>query len=320
MTAGTRSRLTMVALGALVLPGVLGGGAVAGETAQTAKKPKATSKVRQVTQQFLLPTSPDRAESAVNCPEGTTLIGGGATLSGGPLTSGVALDRSAPLGNGWTVRYDNGGGQAYLPTVTAICIQNRLKVKGADGKPKARSSVRQVTQNFLISGTNAIEIDVSCPAGTTVVGGGAGNSEGADLIESGPQGNGWHVRYAPAGEVLGTASAVCLKNKLKVTGAEGGNPKARSRVTQLTQLVLLPAATMTNPGRAQFDLACPQGTTVVGGGGRLPPGTPLAPNDSDLEESGPQGNAWHVRFDNNLPSSQAATIHALCLQNKLKVK
>ena len=33
-----------------------------------------------------------------------------------------------------------------------------------------------------------------------------------------------------------------------------------------------------------------------------------------------QGNAWHVRLDNTEPSSQAATIHALCLKNKLKVK
>jgi hypothetical protein len=319
MTAPTSSRLSMAALGALVLLGALAGGADAVESAQTAKKPKAVSKVKQVTQQFVLPTSPDIAEGSASCPGGTTLLSGGATLSGGPLTSGVAIDRLGPLGNGWTARFDNGGGQTYLPSVTAICIQNRLKVKGADGSPKARSRVQQVTQTFLLSDTTATQVDVSCPVGTTVVGGGASNSGGANLIESGPQGNGWHVRYA-SGDALATASTVCLKNKLKVAGAEDGDAKARSKVKQLTQLVLLPAETMTNPGRAQFDLACPAGTTVVGGGGKLPSGAPLTTNDIDLEESGPQGNAWHVRLDNTQPDGQVATIHALCLKNKLKVK
>ena len=309
----------MLALGALAVLGALAGGAHAAGSAQTATKPKAMSKVKRVTQQFLLPTSPDTAESMASCPGGTTLLSGGLTLSGGALTSGVAIDRSAPLGNGWTARYDNGGGQTYLPSVVAICIQNKLKVKGADGNPKARSRVKQVTQTFLLSDVSATQVDVSCPEGTTVVGGGASNSEGANLIESGPRGNGWHVRYAPS-DALATASAICLKSKLKVTGAEDGDPKARSRVKQLSQQVLLPPETMTDPGRAQFDLACPEGTTVVGGGGTLFPGTPLTTNDIDLEESGPQGNVWHVRLDNTLPASQVASIHALCLKNKLKVK
>mgnify|MGYP003407862150 CR=1 FL=1 len=41
--------------------------------------------------------------------------------------------------------------------------------------------------------------------------------------------------------------------------------------------------------------------------------------DVQLIESGPQGNGWHVRYDNDQNTARSATVTALCLKNKLKV-
>jgi hypothetical protein len=302
-------------------------------TAGSAAKPKAKAKVTLVTTPFALPgPTPDVADALAACPAGTTLLGGGAvanTPPPAPPHQDVEIFKSGPSGNSWAVRYDNDAGIPLMPSAQAICLKNKLKVTGAEGKPKAVSRVTQVNTAFTIpsdsSGDGHVQFDVACPAGTTVAGGGASftaTAPGTDirLEESGPQGNGWHVRYdnddTPAD--TGIATAMCLKNKLKVKGGTG-KAKARSKIQQVTQPVSLPPSGV-NDGRARFDLACPSGTTVVGGGAKIDPAAPLATTDIQLEESGQQGNGWRVLLENDETAGQSASIHALCLKNKLKVK
>jgi hypothetical protein len=69
----------------------------------------------------------------------------------------------------------------------------------------------------------------------------------------------------------------------------------------------------------ESNLSCPAGTSLVGGGAKFGPGVPTNTN-IELFESGPVGNTWHARWNNNTASVQPASIHANCIKNKLKVK
>jgi hypothetical protein len=329
MTPKSRCAVTLaVAVGlVVVLPA---GGAAA--------KPKAKSKTQVVEQQFLLPSElsgdTDQADDAAVCPSGTTLLGGGALSNTPAPVPDPELDtelfRSGPVGNAWFVRYDNDTDTNLQPSVQAICLRNKLKVTGTDGKPKAVTRVTQVNTQFALPldepPTNGVaQADVACPEGTTILAGGGASFSSADvdvrLQESGPQGNGWHVRYDndSLAAVTATASAMCLKRKLKIQKGDLGNDKARSKVVQVDQEATLPGDA-TNNGRARFSVACPEGTRIVGGGARLGGAIPPADNPVQIEESGAVGDAWQVTLDNGEAVAQSATVHALCLKRKLKVK
>jgi len=334
MTCNTRLRLALVALALGVAAG-LPASAAAEDVAGAAAKPKAKTRVTLVATPFLLPTLTDEVDASASCAVGTTLISGGA-LSNTPAPAGppflfAEVLKSGPSGNAWFVRYENDASVDLLPSVQAICLKDRLKVKGADGKPRAVSKVTQVNTPFTlppnVAATNfgRAQFDVACPAGTKIAGGGASFTAidleaEIQLMESGPQGNGWRVRYDNDEGVAQTAvaSALCLKSKLKVKGLPG-NDKARSKFEQVEQGVALPPQD-TNNGRARSTVACPVGATIVGGGAKISSATPLATTDIEIEESGAQGNGWQVTLDNNDAVAQSATVHALCLRNKLKVK
>jgi hypothetical protein len=314
-------RLAMLALAA---------GLIAILPAGAAAKPKAKTKTTLVEEPFVLLANPDTGDGVAVCPSRTTLLGGGVLSNTPPPAAPPELDtellKSGPIDNAWYVRLDNDANVNLLPSAQAICLKDKLKVTGADGSPKAVTKVTQVSAPFALPPdtlpTNGqAQSDVACPNGTTIAGGGAFyNASDVDALleESGPQGNGWHVRYDndTIDAVTGTAIALCLKSKLKI---EGENEKARSKLEQVDQAVTLPPAA-TNAGRARFTAACPKGTTIAGGGGRIDPAAPLATTDIQLEESGVVGNGWQVTFDNDEAVAQSASVHALCLKNKLKVK
>jgi hypothetical protein len=325
MNRNNLKRLAMITLGGAVMVGVLVGTAAA--------KPNARAKVQQVVQPFQLPpqaTNFGIADATATCADGTSLVGGGALLNPGtPLPSNVELFKSGLLANSWSVRYNNNEAIALFASVHAICLPKKLKVTGAEGKPKASAKVRQVVQPLQLppqAVNNGIaEADANCPGNSILVGGGAFSASTlpnlrVTLFESGPRGNAWHVRYDNDDVISqpATITAVCLKNKLKVKGGEG-KALARSRVQQVTQQVQLPPQAI-NSGVAEFNVGCPGKTTVVDGGGLFSPGAPLATTAIELFESGPQGNGWHVRFNNDAAVNQTASIAALCLRKKLTVK
>jgi hypothetical protein len=320
MIRSTSVRLAVLAVAA---------GLIAVLPASAAAKPRAKTKTTLVDASFLLPTAPAETDAAAVCPSRTTLLSGGA-LANTPAPVGlnlaVEIYRSGPVGNAWFVTYQTDSAVNLQASAQAICIKDKLKTTGVEGSPKAISKVTRVSTPFALPGNGDAsaghaQVDVACPNGTKVAGGGAWYSAAdadTELLESGPQGNGWHVRYDndDADPHTGIASALCLKSKLKI---EGENEKARSKLEQVDQAVTLPPAA-TNAGRARFTAACPKGTTIAGGGGRIDPAAPLATTDIQLEESGAVGNAWQVTFDNDEAVAQSASVHALCLKKKLAVK
>ena len=95
-------------------------------------------------------------------------------------------------------------------------------------------------------------------------------------------------------------------------------PKARTSIQQVSQQVQLPAQA-TNAGVVESNLNCPGGTTIVGGGVRFDPSVPSNAN-IELFESGPAGNGWHARWNNNAAAVQPVSINVDCIKSKLKVK
>jgi hypothetical protein len=308
--------------------------AIAGASSAVAQKPRAKAKVSTVNRTFQLPAGNVIAglgEATPPCPSNRTLIGGGSRFTPGSPLAGtdIELVSSGPTGDAWKTVYDNNLATPQTVLSDALCIKNKLNVKGGEGG-QVRPRVRQVTVPLLLppqtTNSGIAQVDIACPRGYTVTNGGLAvvpgtpgtESNEITAFESGPEGNGWHVRYDNDSAVGANAEAsvLCLKNKSKVRKGEDG--KARARVQQVTQTVVLPPQA-TNSGVAEFDVACPGNTKLVGGGARFLPGTP-AITDIELFESGPNGNSWHARFNNNTLLAQSALVSASCLRNNLKVK
>jgi hypothetical protein len=331
-------------LGLALISGVIAVVALFAGTAVAA--PKATVSTTTVSQPLTLPpqtTNAGVAQSDVNCPEATTATGGGGLFAPGtPLTLGVALFESGPSGNSWHIRFDNDTNTAQTGSNNVICLKNKLPVKGgakasagaaraAAKKARAIAVVQQISQAVTLPpqtvNNGVAEFTQNCPTGTNLVGGGATFAAGLplatniELFESGPVGNGWHARWnnntaTNQGAVL---TALCMNSKLKVKGAVTGNkPKARGKIEQVSQTVEMPPQA-TNNGVIEANLGCPAGTTVVGGGTRVDPNISLTAS-VELFESGPAGNGWHARFNNDTTTTQSAQIIANCIRTKLGIK
>ena len=311
---------------------------VAGASTASAAVPKAKAKVSTESRPFVLPpggTGNGLGTTEAPCPGNRTLIGGGSLFDPSlPLNSNIELSSSGPVGNAWETIYDNNINGATQPVFSeALCLKNKLKVKGGDGG-RVRPRVKQVTEPLSLPGdgvaTGVVAHNVECPSGYTVTSGGArfiGSTPGTGanevtIFESGPEGNGWHVRIDNDSSEGGNAevSALCLKNKSKVKKGEDG--KARAKVKHIDEALVLPADAGTELGVVQIDVPCPAGTKLVGGGAKYPAGAPLDETTTDIElfESGPRGNSWHARYNNNNAVASTVVVSASCLNKNLKVK
>jgi hypothetical protein len=325
MTSSKLKRLTLSFVGATAVLVAFSGNAVAA-------KLKATAKVSQVNQPVSLPPQGSNfgvADSTASCGQGTILVGGGAQFAvGTPLPTNIELFKSGPFEKAWNVRYNNNVATSQPATVSAICLKKKLSVRGTPDKATATSKVQQVVAPLQLppQATNhgVAEANATCPNSAVLVGGGASFSSTVanlrvGLFESGPSGNAWHVRYDNDDSISqpATVTALCLQRKLNVKGGPR-RAKARSKVQEVTQPVTLPPQAVNN-GVAEADVACPGGTSVVGGGGLFTPGASLPDTNIELFESGPRGNAWHVRFNSGEATSQAVTVTAICLRKTLPV-
>jgi hypothetical protein len=306
--------------------------AIGGVAPATAAAPKAKAKISVVTRALLLPpqgTNAGLGQTSAPCPSNRTLIGGGSRFDPSLGFPNIELVSSGSNGNSWDTLYDNNETTSSQVFSDAICLKNKLTVKGGDGG-RVNPKVKEVTTSIVLPGqaTNfgLLDVDVPCPKGYTVASGGLrviGNTPGTGAnevtaFESGPNGNAWHARYDndSTDPANAEASALCLKNKSKVKAGEDG--KARAKLKQKTETVTLPPQSQNN-GVGIFNVACPNGTKLVGGGARFGPGGTPNP-DIELFESGPDGNAFHVRYNNNEATGQPALISAICLNQNLKVK
>ena len=332
-----------------LIPGALAATVMFAGTAAAAG-PKAITKTTAISTALGLPSQADNAGvgiSVLDCPEGTAVTGGGGLFpTGAPTNTAIALFESGPSGIGWSVRYDNDTAVPLTVTNNAICMKNKLKIKGAArsasaggaaqaaaAKPRAGVGlVQQVTQQVQLppqaTNNGVAEFTVNCPTGTVLVGGGAQLAAGSplttntELFESGPVGNGWHVRWNNNQAVNQGASltALCMNERLKVKGSLAGlkKPKARTAIQQVQQPVSVPPQA-TNAGVIEQNVSCPTGTTIVGGGARFDPTIPLT-SGIELFESGPAGNGWHVRWNNDTNTPQPGAVLARCIKSKLTVK
>ena len=125
-------------------------------------------------------------------------------------------------------------------------------------------------------------------------------------------------KHTSPGLVLGVVAIVIALAGTSLAGDSARTAaQVRTQVSQVVQQLSIPPQS-TNEGKVEATVNCPSGTKVVGGGATFASGTPLTV-DVRLLESGPQGNGWHVRYDNDQNTARSATVAALCLKNKLKV-
>ena len=126
-------------------------------------------------------------------------------------------------------------------------------------------------------------------------------------------------KHTSPGLVLGVVAVVIALAGTSLAGDSARTAaQVRTQVSQVVQQLSIPPQS-TNEGKVEATVNCPSGYgQVVGGGATFASGTPLTV-DVRLFESGPQGNGWHVRYDNDQNTARSATVAALCLKNKLKV-
>jgi hypothetical protein len=125
-------------------------------------------------------------------------------------------------------------------------------------------------------------------------------------------------KHTSPGLVLGVVAIVIALAGTSLAGDRQTHPAAvKNKVSPVVQQLSIPPQS-TNEGKVEATVNCPSGTQVVGGGATFASGTPLTV-DVRLFESGPQGNGWHVRYDNDQNTARSASVAALCLQKTLKI-
>jgi hypothetical protein len=208
---------------------------------------------------------------SVGCPEGTRMIGGG--CAGGD--AGLELQSSYPLDErAWHCDFAGGVGASGF----AACLDDRL-IAG-----------EQVIHNRITAATSEA-IEASCPAGTSVVGGGCIDVYLATFLRGSypdPASESWQCRFtafARNGSPL-TLEAVAVCIDAAVAASMG-----------------IEIATLTAPTAA---VSCPAGKRVITGGCSDQPGVVLQSLAPDT-----QNHAWTCQSDSATSSSSA--LSAVCV-------
>jgi hypothetical protein len=165
-------------------------------------------------------------DATATCPAGTTLVSGAfadASAEGASMDVYASYPSAA---NAWTVTVFSVGGPLNF-SAYADCISANFPVS---------------TQ--IVSGGGPGGGTATCPAGTTLTGGGY---KGAGVAASKPSGNGWQSTVQTGSAAL-QVYAVCANNNLSA----GGTPSANVVVPTL--------------GDKKVEVGCAAGQTLVGGG------------------------------------------------------
>jgi len=253
------------------------------------------------------PVNPASQGSAfVNCPSGTSVVGGGVSTSGTGNDDVVAS--SAPIDgpdadskpdDGWNGYVANGEGGTETETTWAVCAMS--------------GTYRYISATATL-GTRVAR-KVSCPAGTSVTGGGvhvtdASSSPFLRVNTSepldGPDGDakrddGWMASASNRGDPTQTMTvyAICSTSGsfTYVTGP----------------LLNLPAG-----GQKDAIANCPAGTKVTGGGVNVTGQSSLLEVSSLRPVDGPDDgfdfdDAWHARENNGTEAAQKVNAFAVCM-------
>ena len=214
--------------------------------------------------------------AAVNCPEGSLVVGGG--FAG---TSDLLIYSAFKDGNGWRAYAENNSASGKTLNAYAICLYN-----------SSGTTSQQYTQVSVPAGNIGHSV-ANCPAGSVVTGGGFASSPGDLWVYNSSQaGNSWQVyaRNTSGSSQLLNAYAMCLSGTAATTTQVGTN---------------LSIAAGASDGKP---IACPSGL-VTGGGFALS-------EDMVLYNSSMLGNmsGWQGFANNTSGGSALMNIYATCLR------
>jgi len=210
----------------------------------------------------------------VSCPAGSIVTSGGFALG-----EGLWFYNSTKNDNGWRVYAKNNSASAQTLMVYAICLHNTGGTTTAILN-QINAAPSTWTRNF-----------VSCPAGSTVVGGAFVNgSNGAlELYNSSKSGNGWqiYVNNNTATQQLFNVYAICL------SGASGTTSDSYSSIS-------VPAGTYAHGVKA-----CGGSSILTGGGFAVNTGLYVYNMSAD-------GNGWQNYANNPGASDLTMFTYAIC--------
>jgi hypothetical protein len=176
---------------------------------------------------------------SVACPAGEPVLSGGFAVDDFLAFVSSTYPSSA---SAWTLTVHDEGQDGGSHPVTVTAYADCLKANFTAATPIASSAPSIPADHMYHTVTQ------SCPAGTTLTGGGFRGSDGSPL--SIPSGNSWKASLAPSGAPAPKIFAVCVKGHL----AAAGTPSA--------------AKTFAIGVNGTVSVACAAGKLLVGGGGK----------------------------------------------------
>lgn len=190
--------------------------------------------VEQVMEQITIPAN-STGNTTVDCPAGSIVVSGG--FAG---TNGLRIYHSMKDDNGWRVYGRNTTTASEPMNVYATC----MTISGG--------SVTQEMVQMNVNANDISHLEVSCPAGSVVTGGGwvVGSTKPVEVYNSSQSGNGWQIYVSNTGSEnpLINAYAVCLSGISGTTASASDNgPVAADGTGHVVQ-------------------ACPSGSYATGGG------------------------------------------------------
>ncbi len=131
------------------------------------------------------------------CPAGSVVTGGGWVIG---TDTNITLYNSSKSGNGWQIYVDNAGGSTPLINAYAICLS------GVSGTTQSVSDTSGVVPAGDIE-----HLEMTCPGGSYVTGGGFAVNTGATIYNELITGNSWNVyaRNNTASEKLLYGYGIC---------------------------------------------------------------------------------------------------------------
>ncbi len=229
--------------------------------------------VEQIYEQITI-ESGTTGNTTVTCPAGSIVVSGGFASS-----SGLRVYHSMMDDNGWRVYANNTSGSSKLLNVYAVCMHN---------------SGGSVTQAFVQDNAVANDIahlDVACPAGSFVTGGGwvIGSTNPVEIYNSSKKDNGWQIYINNSGgdTPLINAYAICLSD---VSGS----------TTQVYESADVPANDIGNA-----IASCPAGSTITGGGFATNLGVIIY--NTSIKDNG-----WQNYARNDLGTEKGLNTYAIC--------
>jgi len=217
------------------------------------------------------------------CPAGTVVWGGGGACLGG-TNSSLNVNTSQPIGSsGWEARVNNSGTTTVQFAVDAICANQPVGYKfvfrTVDNPPDTQSHA-----------------SVTCPSPKVLLSGGTLSSADqvtAFLTSAWPQGSARFTGYMFNGTATDqsfTVEAIC------------GHKPAGYKIA--TNSVLLDSGFTLSDG-----IACPAGTSVLGGGTQDPDHVPVVQVAGSIDED---ASAWHIDVNNLGQSAHQVNGYAIC--------